>query len=98
MAMRKPVILGVRGESEQLLEESGGGLCVPPENPAQLARAVRRLHADRAECRAMGEAGRRFVEANFDRQVLAARYAGLLESVVARARAGATAPSPGVNG
>jgi len=83
MAMMKPVILGVRGESAELLAESGAGIAVPPENPAQLARAVRRLYADVDERRAMGVAGRRFVEERFDRQVLAARYAALLGRLVA---------------
>lgn len=98
MAMRKPVILGVRGESESLLEESGGGVCVPPENPAQLARSIRRLHANREECRAMGQAGRRFVETNFDRRVLASRYADLLGSVAARGRARVPASPTELNG
>ncbi|MBL8200273.1 MAG: glycosyltransferase family 4 protein [Chromatiales bacterium] len=89
MAMMKPVILGVRGESEELLAESGAGVCVQPESPAQLARAVRRLYADADERRAMGLAGRRFVEERFDRKVLAVRYAGLLNGLV-DARAGRT--------
>lgn len=86
MAMMKPVILGVRGESEALLEQSGAGICVQPESPAQLARAVRRLYANPDERRAMGQAGRQFVQANFDRQVLASRYLELLKSVVAERR------------
>ncbi|MCL4779478.1 MAG: glycosyltransferase family 4 protein [Gammaproteobacteria bacterium] len=90
MAMMKPVILGVRGESESLLEESGAGICIPPESPAQLARAVRRLYTDPDERRNMGLAGRSFVEQNFDRKVLAARYVELLGSVVA-GRPGASA-------
>ena len=95
MAMMKPVILGVRGESERLIEESGAGVCVAPENPAQLARAVRRLYADAEERRTMGLAGRQFVEQKFDRQVLAARYAELLGSLIAHTAKRSETPAPG---
>lgn len=94
MAMMKPVILGVRGESESLLADSGGGICVQPESPAQLARAVRRLYADADERRRMGLAGRQFVEQRFDRRVLAARFAAMLQGLVAaRARRSESAAS-----
>ncbi|MBM4220900.1 MAG: glycosyltransferase family 4 protein, partial [Gammaproteobacteria bacterium] len=98
MAMMKPVILGVRGESQALLEESGAGLCIQPENAAQLARAVRRLYADLDERRAMGLAGRAFVQQNFDRRMLAARYVDLLASVLAERRAATTAATSGTRG
>jgi glycosyltransferase involved in cell wall biosynthesis len=94
MAMQKPIILGVRGESEALLKESGAGLCVQPESAVQLARAVRRLHADADERRAMGIAGRQFVEQRFDRRVLAARYADLMAGLVAQQAKPAETPAP----
>lgn len=82
MAMMKPVILGVRGESKALVEESGGGICVAPGNPQALARAIRRLHEDPALVQSLGRAGRQFVEQNFERNRLAQRYAELLAAVV----------------
>jgi glycosyltransferase involved in cell wall biosynthesis len=98
MAMMKPVILGVRGESKALLEESGAGICIQPESPAQLARAVRRLYADPDERRKMGLAGRSFVERNFDRKELAARYAELLGTVVARRLDASASAASGTRG
>ena len=98
MAMMKPVILGVRGESEALLEESGAGICVQPESAVQLARAVRRLYASPDERRAMGQAGRHFVQAHFDRQVLAARYLELLKTVVAERRMQRESAQSGMRG
>jgi glycosyltransferase involved in cell wall biosynthesis len=95
MAMMKPVILGVRGESEILLQESQAGLCVKPESAAQLARAVRRLHGDPDERWAMGVAGRKFVEQRFDRQVLAARFADLLNALVKKKAKPAESPVQG---
>ncbi len=89
------MILGVRGESEALLEESQAGLCVQPESAVQLARAARRLYENVDERHAMGIAGRKFVEQRFDRQVLAARYADLLNALVAEKARRAETPAPG---
>ena len=98
MAMMKPVILGVQGESEALLEASGAGLCVQPESAVQLARAVRRLYDNPDERRAMGLAGRSFVEQHFDRQVLAARYTELLAAVLDGRYAPSAAARSGTRG
>jgi len=83
LAMKRPIVLGVRGESERLVRDSGSGLCIEPENAAELAEALRVLAGDPARCRQMGEAGRRFVAEQFDRDRLAERYEAILESVVA---------------
>ncbi|MBX5468011.1 MAG: glycosyltransferase family 4 protein [Firmicutes bacterium] len=57
-----PVIFAGEGEMARLVEESGAGVVVPPEDGPALAMAVEFLTriAD-WEWRAMGEAGRRFV-------------------------------------
>jgi glycosyltransferase involved in cell wall biosynthesis len=82
LAMKKPIILGVRGESAALVQASGGGICITPESATELAAAVLRL-ADHPEIRAnLGATGRRYVETNFDRRVLAARFEALLKSIV----------------
>jgi glycosyltransferase involved in cell wall biosynthesis len=83
MAMRRPIILGVRGESEELLGLSGAGVAIAPESALQLAAAVRRLHDDPMLREGMGMKGRAFVEENFDRQVLAGRFEALLLLVAA---------------
>jgi len=38
-------------------------------------------------CRTLGESGRKFVAENFDRDVLAARYARVIEDVLVKASA-----------
>ncbi len=84
MAMRRPMILGVEGEARALLDAAGAGIGIVPEDAGELAAAVRRLAGNPEEARTMGESGRRFVEANFDRTKLAERYAAFLEEVAAR--------------
>jgi glycosyltransferase involved in cell wall biosynthesis len=78
MAMWRPIILGVRGESQQLIKDAGSGLCIEPENATELADAITRLARNRELRATMGVAGRRYVEKYFDRQKLAGDYQSLL--------------------
>jgi glycosyltransferase involved in cell wall biosynthesis len=87
LAARRPVIGAVAGEAAEILT-AAGALVVPPEQPAELAAAVRKLAADPRLRAEMGRAGREYVEAHFDRRPLADRYHRLLTSVVADAAHG----------
>lgn len=84
MGMARPIILGVHGESERLVAGSGAGICIEPEDAGQLAAAVAALADDRERARALGRAGRRFVEEHFDRRKLAGRYEALLRGLAER--------------
>ena len=81
MAMKRPIILGVEGESRELLEEGGCGLCIEPENDQELAEAVLRLAREPVLTAALGDRGAEFVARRFDREVLAMAYLGVLEEV-----------------
>ena len=94
MAAARPVVLAVAGEARDMLERSGGGIAVTPDDPAALADAVVRLARDPSLRAAMGAAGRLFVEREFNRRVWAARYLTLLGVV----RAPQPAPLPGSRG
>ncbi|MCL4721309.1 MAG: glycosyltransferase family 4 protein [Gammaproteobacteria bacterium] len=91
MGMARPIILGVRGESQRIVERAGAGLCIEPENDQALADAVRALARDRGHARALGLAGRRYVEENYDRRRLAARFESLLERVAGHSPASGSA-------
>ncbi len=82
-AMARPILLSVDGEARGIVEASGGGLFVPPEDAGAMSDAIARLADDRAAGERMGAAGRRYVVREFDREVLARRYAEVLERVVA---------------
>ncbi len=73
MATEVPIVLGVRGESAELLAAAGAGIAIPPEDAQALAQAVVRLMGHPDEARALGRAGRRFVSAELDRDKLAAQ-------------------------
>ena len=81
MAMEKPVILGVEGESAELVASSGGGICIPPEDAKELARQVLKLQGDPALCQKLGSSGKRYVTEHFDRQVLARCYVDVMRLV-----------------
>lgn len=88
MGMARPIILGVRGESQRIVEAAGAGICIEPENDQELADAVHQLATSPDRARTMGDAGRRYVEENYDRRRLAARFEQLLEAVAAGEAAG----------
>lgn len=73
-----PVLLGIDGEARAILERAQAGRYVEPENPGELASAVRELAAQRERCRELGANGRRFVEAHYSRQAQARALAELL--------------------
>jgi glycosyltransferase involved in cell wall biosynthesis len=80
MAMRQPIILGVAGESAELIQESGAGIVVEPENVEQLCDAIVRLVDSSELRRELGERGRQYVKTHFDRTVLADRFAQLISA------------------
>lgn len=83
LAYGRPVVGGVRGDAARIIDASGAGLVVEPEDPGMLVRAVRDLRARGADERArMGARGRRWVADHYPRRALAARYAEHLEALV----------------
>lgn len=61
LAMGRPIVAGVGGETAELLRKSGAAMVIPPEDPEALARALCAM-ADLppGQRDAMGAAGRRF--------------------------------------
>jgi glycosyltransferase involved in cell wall biosynthesis len=84
MAMERPILLGVEGETRRIIEEGRCGVCFEPENPAQLASAVVRLADEPAVGSQLGLNGREFVQRDFNRETLALRFLDLLQRTVAR--------------
>ncbi|MGD8569873.1 MAG: glycosyltransferase family 4 protein [Gammaproteobacteria bacterium] len=81
MAMQKPIILGVEGESSEIINDANAGFSIEPENADQLADKVLKLYNDRNLCRLMGENGRRHVTEFYDRSVLARRFESVMVSI-----------------
>jgi glycosyltransferase involved in cell wall biosynthesis len=82
MAMGRPIIMGVEGESRDIVLEAGAGLPMEPNCPDSLVSCVTRLADDPMLLHSLGQAGRRSVAERFSRDVLAGRYLELLGRVV----------------
>jgi glycosyltransferase involved in cell wall biosynthesis len=81
MAAGRPLILTGRGEAPRVLAAAPDGpvgVVAPPEEPVELARQIRGLVADRAAAAEMGQRGRAYVFAEFDRAAIARRTEALL--------------------
>ncbi len=83
MAMERPIILGVDGESRMIIEESGGGVFVEPENAEQLAQVVLKMSRNGVWAEQMGKSGAGFVKKHYSRDRLAMDYLNLLRKVPA---------------
>jgi glycosyltransferase involved in cell wall biosynthesis len=73
LACEKAVVGALSGESERVLEESGGGIVVPPGDARATADAILALYRDPARRAEMGRVGRRYVEEHYSRSAWAAR-------------------------
>ena len=78
LGMRRAILIGVDGEARKLVEDSGGGVAIPPEDENALIDALIRFSANRKELECMGETGHGYVMRHFDRDRLAEDYLELL--------------------
>jgi glycosyltransferase involved in cell wall biosynthesis len=83
-AMARPIVLSVDGEARALVEASGGGVFVPPEDVGAMLGAIVRLVEEPALGVRMGLAGRTYVASHFDRETLAHAYLEILRRAVSR--------------
>lgn len=81
MASGVAVVSTNRGGPAEIVLDGQTGLLVPPQNPAALAEAVRRLLDDAGLRQQMGEAGRAHVVAKLDARHYAARVSQVLDEL-----------------
>jgi glycosyltransferase involved in cell wall biosynthesis len=81
MAMGTPVVLGVEGQSREIIQQARSGICFEPENGDQLASSILELYNAADLCAELGSNGRRYAEEFFDRSVLAKRYERLMAAI-----------------
>lgn len=78
MAMDVPIVMAVKGEALDIVEQSGAGIAMEPDNPQSLLDCI-------ATIKKRGRvafSGRTFVEKNFNRDVLAQGMLEIIEKVV----------------
>ncbi|WP_018394770.1 glycosyltransferase family 4 protein [Bacillus sp. 37MA] len=74
MSCAKPILLGIDGVARELVEESGSGYYVDPENPVEFKEKILALYHDNQLQKQLGENGLKFVRENFSRESLAEKY------------------------
>ena len=82
MAAGRPITLAIDGVIRDVVDAAGCGIFAEPGDPVALANALRALATDPEKSRAMGLAGRRYIEEHFDRAVLAEELTEILEEMV----------------
>jgi len=80
MAAGRPVLgsFPLGGEASRLIQTSGGGVSVPPENPKEMAKAILNFFHDRNLVRSMGSRGRRYVVQHHSLETSVTKIEGLL--------------------
>lgn len=79
MACGIPVVQPDAAAFPELVAATGGGICVPPGDPAALARAWQRLLRDDAERTRMSHAGRAGVERHFSAPAMCEQFRHVTE-------------------
>jgi glycosyltransferase involved in cell wall biosynthesis len=80
LACGTPVIYSGEGEAADLITSNDCGIAVPPENPEELAGAVRLLADDSAMAARLGAAGRRLVVRDYTWSSITERWLAELEA------------------
>ena len=92
LASGRPIISC--GQARSVIEESDGGVWVPPEDPAALAGAILRLSSDPAERERLGRNGVKYARTHLNRDDVLRAYEKTLLTVWAQPSRGRTRPAP----
>ena len=86
MASALPVLATAVGGNADLVLHGQTGLIIPAADPAAMAREIARLASSPQQSRAMGEAGRRRVEATFSMQAMVSTYQKVYDTQLRRSQ------------
>lgn len=78
MAIGKPILVGVRGDAERLVIESGAGRCCTPGNPSSIAEAALGLYLmNKDDLKRMGKRGKEYYLKNMNVDVGVEKFESL---------------------
>ena len=97
MASGVPVVQPRRGAFTEIVEKTGGGLLVAPDDPAALAGGLYALWNDRERARALGDRGFSGVRAHYSIQKSADKQLEVYESMARGATVGVAQPVTAAN-
>ena len=82
MSCARPVVLGVEGQAQQIVEESRAGIVIEPENASALARSILTLRSNPGLGSSLGQNGREYILKHYSRARTAATYVEVLEHLL----------------
>jgi glycosyltransferase involved in cell wall biosynthesis len=80
-AMDTPVLLGVEGQAQRIIEEYGAGVCFEPENKDDFLKKLKLLKEDKQLYREKSDNAKTLAKA-YDRKKLARKMLDELEKLV----------------
>jgi len=83
MASGRPVVgcMNRKGDAPEVIEDSGSGYCIEPEEPQKLAETILKLYRG-GRTEVYGANGREYAEKNFSKEVMTERYEKLFMDMV----------------
>lgn len=82
MAMGRPIIMGVRGESREIVKAAGAAIEMEPESETDLVNGLLKLADDAAFRESLSHSAREYVLEHYDRNTQAARMLKVFEGLV----------------
>ncbi|NQU17141.1 MAG: glycosyltransferase family 4 protein [Candidatus Saganbacteria bacterium] len=84
MASGRPLIASLPeiSDARKIISDSNCGICVRPQDPADLAKAILKLYNDKKLCEQMGRNGRMAAERIFSRQAILSKYESIMKSLL----------------
>ena len=86
MACEKPVVAARAGEGARVIEEAGCGLVGQAGDAQAMADSILKLYRDPKLVEEMGRRGRRHVEQNYSRNVVAKRLESSFRKMVEKSK------------
>lgn len=83
MSCARPIILGVSGQAQTILERANAGIAIPPENPQALADTILHLKNNPELAQVYGQQGRDYVSVWYNRALNAKEYLEILGQTLA---------------
>ena len=91
MSCARPVILGVKGQAQQILESARAGICIEPGDAAELCVAILRLRNNAQLRNELSANGREHIVQRLSRKRTALDYLEVLNTVLGEERAAKSA-------
>lgn len=82
MAVGKPILLAIDGVIRDVVESAKCGLFCQPGNPQAFADTVIRMYNERDQMEKMGSYGKKYLEQNFDRMIIAKDFANIISGMI----------------